>query len=114
MIVECMSAACLQRSSGAGAAGKSGRRGVGWLRTELKKVEQTIRDISDKTRCLADELGARYVVFRCSRVIYDDGRDVRNADLIRLSKQADDYIEEIYFLEQRRKELLEKLARSAS
>jgi hypothetical protein len=88
-----------------------GRNRVCQLETELDSVERTIRAVADRTKSLADELGARYVVFRCSRIRYDDGRDFHNTDIIRLSHEADDCIEEIYMLEQRRKELLEKIER---
>lgn len=106
MILECRSSTGRRKTRGSSAGQMRN------LQTELNDVEMSIRNIADKARCLADELGAKYVVFRCSRIVYNDGRELHNADLIRLSKQADDYIETIYSLEQKRKELLGKLSRS--
>lgn len=105
MILECRS------PTGRRKAGASSAACMRSLESELSNVERNIRDTADKARCLADELGAKYVVFRCSKIVYNDGREIHNADLIRLSKQADDYIETIYSLEQKRRELMDKLDR---
>ncbi len=106
MILECRSSTGRRKARGSSPVHMRS------LESELNHVEMSIRDIADKARCLADELGAKYVVFRCSKIVYNDGREFHNADLIRLSKQADDYIETIYSLEQKRKELLDELNRS--
>jgi hypothetical protein len=91
---------------------RGGRRTVADPETELLQIEQAIKDITDKTRSLADELGARYAVFRCSARRYDDSRDIRRAGLIDLSRETDEYIQAIYILEQRRKELLGQIGKS--
>lgn len=76
------------------------------LEIELHIVEQEIESIRKRARELANELGARYAVFRCTEVQYDDGRGTRDADIMTLSRQTDSYIQSIYNLEDRRKELL--------
>jgi hypothetical protein len=81
------------------------------LETELTRVEQDIEVIANRTRELADRLGERYAIFRCLDRRYDDGRSYSNADIMALSRQADQYIETIYMLEQRRKELLDEIGK---
>lgn len=91
---------------------RGGKRGIADPEAELLQVEQMIRDITDRTRSLADELGARYAVFRCSSRRYDEGRDIHRSDLMKLSRETDEYIEAIYQLEQKRKELIGKIGKS--
>jgi hypothetical protein len=78
---------------------------------ELARVEREIEDTNAKVKKLSDELGARYAVFRCELHRYDDGKDIRDTDIMRLSTQTDECIQSIYHLEQRRKELLNIIGR---
>jgi hypothetical protein len=81
------------------------------LESELLQIEQDIEDFADRTRELAEELGARYAVFRCIGQRYDDGRDTQNNDIMTLSRETDEYIRTIYNLEQRRRELLDEIGK---
>lgn len=78
---------------------------------ELRKVEQEIEDTNARVKRLADELGARYAVFRCDNSRYDDGREDCNTEIIHLSRQTDECIQSIYHLEHRRKELLRRIGK---
>ena len=81
------------------------------LETELTQIEKDIESIAYRTRELAEQLGERYAIFRCLDRRYDDGRNNSNSDIMALSRQADRYIETIYVLEQRRKELLDEIGK---
>lgn len=81
------------------------------LENELYNIEQKIDDIKHRTRLLADELGARYAIFRCAGHRYDDARELRNADIMKLSRQTDEFIQSIYYLEEKRNELLHKIGK---
>ncbi len=78
---------------------------------ELRRVEQEIEDTSARVKRLSDELGVRYAVFRCDMCHYDNGREDRGTEIMRLSRQTDDCIQSIYHLERRRRELLRKLGK---
>ncbi len=78
---------------------------------ELRRVEQEIEVTNAKVRHLADELGAQYAVFRCELCHYDDGREESSTEIMQLSRQTDDWIQSVYRLEHRRRELLRRLGK---
>jgi hypothetical protein len=75
--------------------------------SELQLIEKGIADATDRSRQLAEELGARYAVFRNGGSSYDAGSGIQDAEIMKLSKETDECIEDVYNLEKRRRELQE-------
>lgn len=99
--------------------GMPGRRAVGkakefrttQIENELQFIEMEITRAANKSRQLAEDLGRRYTVFRSECRPCDTGVEIRDMEILRLSRETDKCIETVYSLEKRRRDLLDKIGR---
>jgi hypothetical protein len=75
------------------------------LRTELTRLELEIASLACKTQALTHKLGELYAGYRC-KDRQDIGAADTQADMLALSREADDCINKLYTLEKRRGVLL--------
>lgn len=78
---------------------------------DLLRIDVEINAVIRRSRMLAEELGARYAVFRCKAKEYSREPAGPSRDILMLSRETDRCIEEVHRLEQRRDELLELLSK---
>jgi hypothetical protein len=78
------------------------------LQKELFQVELQINTVTDKFVRVKEELENLYITLRCDSRKYST-QDNEDCDLISMSQTADEYIQLVYHLENRRRELILQL-----